>query len=123
MIIRTEKKAPTLNAQEPYRRKLKVLLSPLLDPECKSLAVGLSIIPASGKTDHAHHPEGEMFYVIHGRGSILVGDEKEELTAGTAVWVPPGVSHQLINDSKKTLKVLWVLNPPGKEAGIIKGLV
>jgi quercetin dioxygenase-like cupin family protein len=120
MITRTEREAPTLNAPDPYRRRMKVLLAPLLDPQLNSLAVGLSIIRVGGKSDRAHHREGEMFYVVSGSGCICVGKEKKGVTAGTAVWVPPDVPHQLINDSGKTLKILWVLQPPGKEAAIIK---
>ncbi len=119
MIIRNEKEAPTSNPEGPYARTLKVLLSPVLDPELKSLAVGLSIIPAQGRSDCTSHPEGEMFYVVQGRGSILVGEETGALAPGTAVWVPPNVVHQLINGSTDGLKILWVLNPPGRESGII----
>jgi quercetin dioxygenase-like cupin family protein len=121
MIIRKEKEAPTSNLQGPYARTLKVLLSPVLDPELTSLAAGLTIIAAHGRSDCIRHPEGEMFYVVQGRGSILVGEETEALDPGTAVWVPPNVVHQLVNDSTDGLKILWVLNPPGRESGIIDG--
>jgi mannose-6-phosphate isomerase-like protein (cupin superfamily) len=48
-----------------------------------------------------------------------MGREKCELVPGTAVWGPPGVSHQLFNDSDETCKILWVLSPPGREKDII----
>ena len=119
MIIAHEKDAPTVEIPEPLKRSLKVLLSPILHKGLDSIASGLTILPPSGKSDEAEHIEGEMFYVISGRGLIRVGDEESELTTGTAVWVPPNIFHCLINNSNANLKVLWVLSPPGRESEII----
>ncbi|UCB45817.1 MAG: cupin domain-containing protein [Spirochaetota bacterium] len=119
MIIVHEESAPGLDIKEPFKRTLKVLLSPLINKELKSIAAGLTIIPSGGKSDNHEHPEGEMFYVVSGKGSIQVGEEVEVLIPGTAVWVQPGTSHQLCNDSDATLKILWVLSPPGREKAII----
>lgn len=120
MIIENENSVPKLDVTEPYRRTLKVLLSPVLHKELKSISAGLTILPPGGRSDETDHKEGEMFYVISGKGLIRVGDEQAELTAGTAVWVPPNVFHYLLNNGNETLKILWVLNPPGRESEIIE---
>ena len=120
MIIVHENNAPAVNVPAPFKRTLKVLLSPAINPEIESIGAGLTILPPGGKSNDAKHVEGEMFYVLCGKGCIRVGEEEEELTPGTAIWVPPGVTHQLLNNSNKTLKILWVLSPPGREAAILK---
>ena len=120
MIIYHENNAVEMKVPKPIERTLKVLLSPVLDPEVNSIAAGLTILPLGGKSDDHKHHEGEMFYVISGCGRIIVGAEEEKLTPGTVVWGQPEIVHQLINDSSETLKVLWVLCPPGREADIIK---
>jgi quercetin dioxygenase-like cupin family protein len=120
MIISHEDSAPALEVAEPYRRTLKVLLSPALHPELKPIAAGLTILPPGGKSDDDQHVEGEMFYVISGTGRIRVKEEEQPLTPGTAVWVPPWTSHQLFNPGDNVVKILWVLSPPGRETAIIE---
>lgn len=120
MIITRENSAPGIDIPEPYKRTLKVLLSPALHDGLESIAAGLTILPPGGKSDEHEHMEGEMFYVISGKGLINVGREQEELVPGTAVWAPQGTGHQLINPHDRFLKVLWVLCPPGREKAILK---
>ena len=120
MIVVHEEKAPAMDVPEPFRRTLKVLLSPAMHPELKALASGFTILPPGGQSDDHAHMEGEMFFVISGAGRIKAGDEQAELIPGTAVWSPPGESHQLVNDGTETLKILWVLCPPGREADIVR---
>ena len=116
MIIENESNAPEQEVPEPYKRTLKLLLSPILHKELESIAVGLTILPPGGKSKEADHIEGEMFYVISGSGLIGVSKEEANLTPGTAVWVPPHISHYLLNNSEEILKILWVLSPPGAPA-------
>ncbi|MDO9464429.1 MAG: cupin domain-containing protein [bacterium] len=120
MIIIHENNALEMKVPAPFKRTLKVLLSPAINPELKSLAVGLTILPPGGKSEEHKHIEGEMFYVVSGKGSIKVGEEIEDVTAGTAIWSSSGKSHQLMNNNNDTLKILWVLSPPGREAAILK---
>ena len=120
MIIVSEKNAPAIDVREPFKRKLKVLLSPAIHEGLESIAAGLSILPEGGMSDDHEHEEGEMFYVVKGSGKIKCGEEEEGLSAGTAVWVGPWTSHQLINTGKSTLKILWVLSPPGREGLILE---
>jgi quercetin dioxygenase-like cupin family protein len=119
MVIAHERTAPSIDVPEPHRRTLKVLLSPILQRELDRLAAGLTIIPPGGSSDSHAHEEGEMFYVLAGKSSITIGEEKRELIPGTAVWGPPGIPHQLFNESNETCKILWVLSPPGREKHII----
>ena len=123
MIIVDEKSAPGMDVPEPFKRKLKVLLSPALHEGLDSIAAGLTILPEGGRSDEHEHEEGEMFYVVLGTGRIRVSDEEETLNEGTAVWVKPWTVHQLINTGQSTLKILWVLSPPGRERSILKNAI
>jgi quercetin dioxygenase-like cupin family protein len=121
MSIVHEDHAPAIDVPEPYRRTLKVLLSPALHQDLSSLACGQSILPPGGKSDSHAHPEGELFYVLSGTGHIRFSGEKEAvLRPGTAVWAPSGTEHQLLNEGNMTLKILWVLQPAGREMAIIE---
>ncbi|MEO8738346.1 MAG: cupin domain-containing protein [Casimicrobiaceae bacterium] len=43
------------------------------------------------------HPEDDLFYVIEGTMSVLVGDKWSDATRGTFVLVPGGVTHDFEN--------------------------
>ena len=120
MIVVHEENAPTMHVPEPCKRTLKVLFSPILHKECPNIAVGMTILPPGGVSDEHAHIEGEMFYIVAGNGRITADGDSITLTPGTAIWSPPGERHQLINDGSDTLKILWALNPPGREANILQ---
>jgi len=121
MIRAREDGAPSMNVPEPNKRTLKVLLSPLLHEGLQTLASGLTILPPGGKSDLHEHAEGEMFYVLSGRCTVVVGEEEEEIEEGTAVWGPPRTIHRLLNNTQRQCRILWVLVPPGRERAIIEG--
>jgi mannose-6-phosphate isomerase-like protein (cupin superfamily) len=46
---------------------------------------------------HAHH-EYEIFIALSGSAEVVVGDERRPFVAGDVVRLPPGSTHQVIND-------------------------
>ncbi len=52
-----------------------------------------------GKTLEAHtDPYEEVYYLLHGEGTMTVGDEQQKVSAGDAIWLPHGIPHSLVND-------------------------
>jgi quercetin dioxygenase-like cupin family protein len=115
-----EDAACSIDVGPPYTRTLKVLLSPILQNEVEGFASGYTILPPGSESDYTNHSEGEMFCVIEGSGEIRKNEDRHRLKPGSMVWCPPWDEHQLVNTGVKTLKVLWVLIPPGREGGIIE---
>jgi mannose-6-phosphate isomerase-like protein (cupin superfamily) len=58
---------------------------------------------------HYHERTDEVYYVIDGRGTMILDDEQIELHAGVVVYVPRGVKHKAIGK----LVVLTVCIPRG----------
>src|SRR3954449_709530 len=58
---------------------------------------------------HYHERTDEVYYVIAGRGTMVLDDEEVELHEGVVVYVPRGVRHK----AKGDLTVLVVCVPPG----------
>ena len=52
------------------------------------------------------HPEDDIFYVIEGTMSLLVGNEWMEATPGSFILVPGGVTHDFENRSDTRAGVL-----------------
>lgn len=84
----------------------------LIDPETspsKNLKMGFTIVYANGKTTgHAHTDHEEVYYVIQGRGKMVVGDSEYEITTGDALYVPFGLFHTTYNTGILPLHLLWV---------------
>jgi quercetin dioxygenase-like cupin family protein len=64
-------------------------------------------LEANTKGPGAHsHPEDDVFYVIEGTMSLLVGQEWIDAPAGSFVLVPGGVTHDFENRSSHRAGVL-----------------
>ena len=42
----------------------------------------------------------EYYYVLYGRGRMIIGDEEQEISQGDLVYIPPNLVHSLIASSK-----------------------
>jgi mannose-6-phosphate isomerase-like protein (cupin superfamily) len=59
------------------------------------------------------HPESEQVYlIIAGRGLVFVGEESEEVHAGTLVLVPPSTPHSIRSIGPQTLQYITATSPP-----------
>jgi len=59
-----------------------------------ALSAGLYILPAGGVDPQLPHTEDEIYYIVSGRASILVGSENQEVAAGSLVFVAANVEHR-----------------------------
>jgi len=84
----------------------------LIDPEkspSKNLKMGYTTVYANGKTTgHSHEDHEEVYYVIQGRGKMIVGDSEYEIKTGDALYVPFGLFHTTYNTGILPLQLLWV---------------
>ena len=66
-----------------------------------------------GKTFEIKPHNGEEFgYVAEGRVTLVCGEESYELNSGETFYLRGESSHYLLNNRKKTAKILWVSTPP-----------
>jgi mannose-6-phosphate isomerase-like protein (cupin superfamily) len=61
------------------------------------------------------HPEEEVFYVIEGVMSVLMGDRWTDAPRGTFMLIPGGVTHDFENRSAHSAGVLNFSTPGGFE--------
>ena len=52
-------------------------------------------VAGGGYVDPHSHPTHEFYYVLNGRGTMIIGDEKREIRQGDLVYIPPDVVHSL----------------------------
>jgi mannose-6-phosphate isomerase-like protein (cupin superfamily) len=74
------------------------------------LSVGVYVL-AAGATDlQTPHTEDEVYYVIRGRGHIVVGEEDRAVGPGSIVFVAAEVAHRF-RDIEEELVVLVAFGP------------
>lgn len=63
-------------------------------------------------SDHHQHDNIEqLYFVLRGRGQLLIGDDKVDVRDGTAVYMPVNVPHQAFNDGEGWMEHLIVSCP------------
>jgi mannose-6-phosphate isomerase-like protein (cupin superfamily) len=73
-------------------------------------------LPGQGLNMHIHPESEEVYYVVEGRGTVYVGEErrKMEVNKDTAVYIPPGTIHGIRNTGSEELVVTFSV-APGRE--------
>ncbi|MBW2058320.1 MAG: cupin domain-containing protein [Deltaproteobacteria bacterium] len=84
----------------------------LVDPEnspSRNLKMGFTIIYPTGRTTgHAHEDMEEVYFVVSGRGRMVVGEDEFSIRAGDAFYIPFGEFHVTYNTGIEPLKIVWV---------------
>jgi mannose-6-phosphate isomerase-like protein (cupin superfamily) len=70
------------------------------------------LAPGQEQKPHSHTDQDKIYYVLEGRGRVVVGGDEELLEAGEAVVAPAGVDHGLVNVGTAPLLALVVVTPP-----------
>ena len=58
-----------------------------------------------GEMEGHTHPTTEVYLVFAGKGTVVVGDEKAEVSCGDVIEIPPDVYHTMICGDNTAL--LW----------------
>ncbi len=85
---------------QPYHEFLRV----------PALSCGLYALPAGGSDAQAPHAEDEVYYVLHGRATLDIGDHEHLVHPGSVVYVPAEVPHRF-HSIEEDLKLLVVFAP------------
>lgn len=75
------------------------------------LSVGLGSWPAGSVDTQQPHTEDEVYYVVEGRGHIVVAGEERPVGPGSIVFVATGVEHRFF-DIEEDMQVLVFWGPP-----------
>ena len=80
------------------------------------LAMGFqTIAPGSRVREHSHGDQVELQICFRGQGRVVVDGVSHDLVPGTACFLGEDVTHEIINESREELVMLWVITPPGLE--------
>ena len=102
-----------IEAKKLTGRDHKMIIGPDSALKAKTMCGGIADFPPESLAPaHVHLLEEELIYIVSGYGQIFFDGVPEPVRPGTCVSVPPGVEHQINNQSKEVLRIAYVFSPP-----------
>ncbi len=90
-----------------------VKISPELGSQ-NDIAIVQKVKPGKGTGLHYHTEVDEIFYVIEGNGTAVLGDKSYNIEAGDFIFIPKNLDHKIRKyDSTGILKIVFFMDKPG----------
>ncbi len=77
-----------------------------------ALSLGLFAVGPGHSDSQEPHRQDEVYVVVSGRATLLLGGVERSVSAGAVAYVPAGVPHRFV-DVTEDLRVYVVFAPPG----------
>jgi mannose-6-phosphate isomerase-like protein (cupin superfamily) len=109
VLVRRLAEAPT---EEWHRLRNHILMDA---GELGSRNMSVTWLEVPGETDqelHSHEEAEQVYIVVSGRGTMTVAGDKQEITQGDLVLVPPATDHSIANANSADLCCVSVQSPP-----------
>lgn len=101
----------------PARRMTKNLVGGASPIQAKNFSMGfVTLEPNGGQVPWHNQQQEEIYFVLEGSGEMCLGKEKQEISSNQAVFIPPGVFHQLTNTGETPMKMIYCYGPAGDVA-------
>lgn len=101
----------------PARRRTRNLVGGLSPIQCNNFAMGYVVLePNGGQVPWHNQEQEEVYFVVDGTAEMCLGEERQKVTSGQAVFIPPTVFHQITNMGDTPLIMLYVYGPAGDVA-------
>jgi mannose-6-phosphate isomerase-like protein (cupin superfamily) len=75
-----------------------------------TMSLGLYVLAAGSTDTQSPHSEDEIYYVVAGRGTIVVAGERRPVRPGSIVFVAKEVEHRFV-DIEEDLSILVFFAP------------
>ena len=85
--------------------------------QAESFSLGyVTLDPDGGQVPWHNQEQEEIYLVLEGCGEMCLGEERQEILTGQAVYIPPQVFHQLTNTGNTPMRMLYCYGPAGDVA-------
>ncbi|MCZ2153426.1 MAG: cupin domain-containing protein [Bryobacterales bacterium] len=101
----------------PARRVTRNLVGGASPIQAVNFSMGYVVLePNGGQVPWHNQEQEEVYFVVEGTGEMCLGEERQTLTSGQAVFIPPTVFHQLTNIGDTPLTMIYCYGPAGDVA-------
>jgi len=104
------------NASKPFTTKDGSTIRSLLDKTNSSATnqslAEATVMPGQATEPHRHPRSEEIYYILSGRGRMVLGEEVREVGPLDAILIPPGTRHTIANTGDEPLVFLCCCAPP-----------
>jgi len=101
----------------PARRRTQNLVGGMSPIQCKNFCIGnVTLEPNGGQVPWHNQDQEEVYIVVEGTAEMCLGEERRVMKTGQAVYIPPGVFHQLTNVGDTPLRMMYCYGPAGDVA-------
>ncbi len=101
----------------PARRRTQNLVGGASPIQAKNFSIGnVTLEPNGGQVPWHNQGQEEVYFILEGTAEMCLGEERRELTAGQAVYIPPRVFHQMTNIGDTPCRMLYCYGPAGDVA-------
>ena len=103
--------------QYPARRRTQNVVGGASPVQAKAFSLGyVTLHPNGGQVPWHNQEQEEVYFVLDGTGEMCLGQERQTLSTGQAVYIPSGVFHQLTNVGDQPLHMIYCYGPAGDVA-------
>ncbi|MBI3947658.1 MAG: cupin domain-containing protein [Armatimonadetes bacterium] len=101
----------------PARRRTQNLVGGASPIQASHFCIGyVTLEPNGGQVPWHNQDQEEVYFLLDGAAEMCLGEERRVLTAGQAVFIPPGVFHQLTNVGDAPAHMIYCYGPAGDVA-------
>ncbi|MBM4163906.1 MAG: cupin domain-containing protein [Lentisphaerae bacterium] len=101
----------------PARRRTQNLVGGASPIQATNFAAGyITLAPDGGQTPWHNQEQEEVYFVLGGTVEVCLGTEREILSQGQAVYIPPHVFHQITNVGATSARFIYIYGPAGDVA-------
>ena len=101
----------------PARRRTQNLIGGASPIQATQFSMGnVTLDPNGGQVPWHNQEQEEIYFIVEGTAEMCLGEERQILTAGQAVYIPHKVFHQLTNVGDTPCRMIYCYGPAGDVA-------
>lgn len=101
----------------PARRRTQNLVGGASPIQAANFSLGnVTLEPHGGQVPWHNQDQEEIYLIVEGTAEMCLGEERQTLTSGQAVYIPPQVFHQLTNIGSTPCRMIYCYGPAGDVA-------
>jgi mannose-6-phosphate isomerase-like protein (cupin superfamily) len=109
MLVRRLAEAPV---EERHRLRSHILMDAGELGSRNLVMTWVEVPPGANQSLHSHEDSEQAYVIVRGSGEMEVAGDREQVSAGDLVFIPPATDHGIKNDGSEDLVYVSATSPP-----------